>query len=282
MSLLNFLRFIIYSNLFIALAAFFYSIYSGGLPLFLPETTDLKIPLFNFFSTLFFYNYQRLIKFDKIGPVIPTDYNNWIKSHHKTILIITIISGLASFIFFISLPLIHWLFYLLPGLISFLYVLPKGFRNELRNVPHLKVYLICMVWSITVGFIPAFEQNNSPEASLLQGIQTFFFFMAITIPFDIRDMKIDRPELKTIPIYLGIRKAKIIAFAFIALYLLSALWKFNNDQSYVVLLSEAFTAFFSAIAIYWASLNRHHLYYSGLMDGLIFIPFLLFRLFYVL
>ena len=43
--------------------------------------------------------------------------------------------------------------------------------------------------------------------------ERFLFIMAITIPFDIRDLKIDNQVgLKTIPSILGIKKSKMIAY----------------------------------------------------------------------
>ena len=63
----------------------------------------------------------------------------------------------------------------------------------LRSVPGLKLFVISFVWAFTTGFLPAIW-NGEPGTWWL--IERFFWTMALTIPFDVRDVKLMRKALR--------------------------------------------------------------------------------------
>jgi 4-hydroxybenzoate polyprenyltransferase len=61
---------------------------------------------------------------------------------------------------------------------------------------------------ITV-FLPLEYHNiRFSERVLFQSLEIFLFVIALTLPFEIRDLKYDELELKTIPQKLGVRNTK--------------------------------------------------------------------------
>ena len=82
----------------------------------------------------------------------------------------------------------------------------------------MKVFIIAFVW-ISIAAIPLFtdQLDAITKRELLPLIITqFFFFIAITIPFDVFDMKKD--EMKTIATRFGATKAIYLSLASACIY----------------------------------------------------------------
>ena len=80
-----------------------------------------------------------------------------------------------------------------------------------RDVPLLKIFIIAFSWTYLTIIIPVIVHNISFDSNLILNIIVrFLFVLAITIPFDIRDLKFDK--VITLPKYLGVKKSKILAY----------------------------------------------------------------------
>jgi hypothetical protein len=77
---------------------------------------------------------------------------------------------------------------------------------RMREVPGLKIFFIALVWTIVTEGFPNLLAHK--EWVILPFLERFLFVLAITIPFDIRDLKLDGEEIHTIPQFLGIKRAK--------------------------------------------------------------------------
>lgn len=147
----------------------------------------------------------------------------WFKEHKKWLWFTTIVSAFAVVYFSLSLS-IESLVLLTPlGVIALVYPLPtfslKGRILRLREVPGIKIFLIALVWAlVTVGLLVQEHQLAWTTDVWLLFFHRFCFVFAITIPFDIRDLKYDQLQLKTIPGLFGEEKARYIALAVLALY----------------------------------------------------------------
>mgnify|MGYP001627154426 CR=1 FL=1 len=93
-------------------------------------------------------------------------------------------------------------------LITFWYVYPL-FGIILRQIKFLKGILVALVWTIIVVWIPFHHTNFSPSLPFVMGF--FFYVLALTIPFDIRDVYHDGPERFTIPQFIGISRSKVLS-----------------------------------------------------------------------
>ena len=202
------LDFFVVSNVYVSFGA--YSLTWLSMRFYQVETINLS--LYVFFSTLFAYNFTRLVR---VHPMLLEGHS----SRHKSIFklrrllwVICVLSGLTSFYFFreIYAPILSLLVVMV--LISLAYALPVynkgGEWIRLRDIPGVKIFLISIVWSIVTEGFPALISGNSIQ--LLPVLERFLFIFALTIPFDIRDLRFDNHELLTIPQYFGIRTARTI------------------------------------------------------------------------
>ena len=74
------------------------------------------------------------------------------------------------------------------------------------------------------------ENNLSLNNNMiLHLICRFLFVFLITIPFDIRDIKYDNNNLKTIPLSLGIQKSKLLSIFTLLLICLISIVQFHYD-----------------------------------------------------
>jgi len=193
---------------------------------------------FLFFSTLFLYPLHRLIG---IYLTIPVEYTPAQRQVDKKPLMarISVILGFIGLLFCVpKLSLQIWQLIIPLSLISIAYSLPliptgNGWKR-LRDIPGIKIYAISVVVTLTTSTIPLIliESISSYDIWLL-GIQRFFFILAITIPFDIRDAHLDKKwNLKTIPLLLNNEKAIRLSVSLLTLPTLIAFTQFYTSAVY--------------------------------------------------
>jgi 4-hydroxybenzoate polyprenyltransferase len=101
------------------------------------------------------------------------------------------------------------------SLLSLLYAV------KLRDIPYLKIYLIAASWCFSTILLTVLENKLIVDLEIiLSMIGRFFFIVAITIPFDIRDVNFDKKRLKTLPILFGVERSKKIALIMLLLFLI--------------------------------------------------------------
>lgn len=176
------------------------------------------------FATAAGYSYMRLIQGVQGARLQTSKARQWYNQHPVVSIALTFIYAFGSSLFFlIAVPAgIRW--YLLPAvLVAGLY--PIAFPNpmhsfsSLRNLPGLKLLIISACWVYITFIIPLLMQGIALGGEqIAEGFFRLLFVAAITIPFDVRDMPFDRPELKTLPQQIGARRAIIWACFGIGLY----------------------------------------------------------------
>lgn len=263
---------ILYSSLWIAtcaaaLVTFTYDVTGSGLGL------DAYVG-FVFCGTLVIYAVHRLSGIERVKAYEYLGRFAVIREYRRHIVIYGVIgtAGAMYFQFHLPMHLIWWL--ILPGVISFMYVVPLKKIKRWRDYPLVKIFLISAVWSALTGLIPFVHTGR---AEVLSGTLLFFerafFIFAITIPFDIRDMYVDDTSgLKTLPQVIGIRRAKLLALiiltisAFLTFILISL---HVYDQR--LILPYAICLLITAFLIRNAQTEMDDYYYSGLLDGTMFL-----------
>ena len=87
-------------------------------------------------------------------------------------------------------------------------------KKSLREIAFIKIYAIAIVWSLIVIGIPFIETNGInffDKTFALAFAQSILFIVAITLPFDVRDLPFDKQtNLKTIPYVIGIENTIIV------------------------------------------------------------------------
>lgn len=272
------LDFFVVSNVYVSLGA--YSLTWLSMRFYQVENIDLS--LYVFFSTLFAYNFMRLVR---VHPMLLEGHSNRHKSIFKlrTLLwVICVLSGLISFYFFREIyePILPLLVVMV--LISLAYALPvynKGGKwIRLRDIPGVKIFLISIVWSIVTEGFPALVSGNSIK--LLPVLERFLFIFALTIPFDIRDLRFDNHELLTIPQYFGIRIARSIGVVALLLaeLILAYRFFFRDDFNLWGATAIYLTYELSAFLIYKSHPHLQERYVTMGVEGMSILIGLLFYL----
>ena len=261
------LDFLVASNVYVSLGVVSLTLLS----LDIRQIEHPNLLLFVFFTTLFVYNFIRLVN---VHSVISSE-----SLRHQTIYrfriffwFVCIISALLGFYFFVTIS--EYIFFPIVGLgfVSIFYGLPI-YKNEsqlfrLRDLPGIKIFLIAFVWAFVTEGLPALL--NGEPLYYLALFERFLFIFAITIPFDIRDVNYDASHLATIPQYFGINTAKWMALLAILSSELILFYRFffNNDLNLIGAIAIYITYEFSFLLIYRCHLYSKERYFTVGVEGM--------------
>lgn len=220
--------------------------------------------LFAFFSTLVAYNGQRLLK-AKEGKNTP--WLSWVKTHTNVLFTLTLISALAAGLCLIQIIEFKYdalLLLIFASASSILYVIRIGNKNA-REVPYLKIHLIAFTWVFVLVLFPILNANSEAH-TLWMFVAHYFYVVAVTIPFDIRDLKYDDPSHKTIPQVLGVFFAKINGIILLILFFGIMIW-----QEPTLISNWVFHLAVGIQMVFVGFMNekRSDFYCAGLIDGAI-------------
>jgi len=198
-----------------------------------------------------------------------------IERFRKHIIVYAIAGGLVSAGLFLAFDR-QMQFYLLgAGVISVLYTLPIfGKKMRLRDFSYIKIFLIACVWAYVTETIPLLR--NDVERNLIGYlfVERVCFFLAITIPFDIRDLEVDKVNhVKTIPTLLGASNATYLSLGLICIAGLIE-WFVIQDQ-HIGSTSAIMAYVVTAVIIWMVRTKKNDYYFSGLLDGTIMLPYLM-------
>ena len=263
--MLSILRHIVYLNVVVSLST---ALLSAGFAHMIGLREDASFyGVFAFFSTLAVYNGQRLFKIVDAQ----TNWMVWVKSNKKMIQSMTAISALISIL--VVLPLISLyrdftIFYLfsLVAFVAVFYVIKIRSIN-LREIPWIKIHLIALTWVIVLIVFPALRfEIVFPKTFILLCAAHYSYVLAVTIPFDIRDLKYDKPTQRTIPQVFGILGSKIISISLLLIF--SAIMIFLVEP---LSMSPVFYLAVVVQMVFVAFMNpdRSDLYCAGGIDGAI-------------
>lgn len=276
------LNFLLFGNVFVAICAVAQAFVSFN---FLSLKPDLWVCGFLFFSTLGYYNFCLHVNQPNTKLHLGHNRNNWFFAHRKLNLIITIIAGFAIFPFFFMLNFGPKILVVFLGILAATYNFPLHWLNSkffnLRNLKGLKLFLIAFVWVLSVVLLPVLQAGTFiPQSEIIILItKQFLLFVAITIPFDVRDYTDDKASnLKTLPIILGVKKA--YKFAIILLLVNLALgFGFKSlifdDKFFASVIPPVLAIFL----ITKASLRKNKYYYFFYLDGILIVQYLCFLVF---
>ena len=272
--------FIINTNLFISVAAVFLTIETQ---LQLGMKPQLHPYLFIiFFATIFEYNVHRLITIITNPDTLKNDKHSWVSQNTKAFYFLVVFS-VIGFIISAALAKKIVLITLLPiGIITLFYSLPifksKRILFRLREIPTLKIFLISMVWSASTILLPIIQSDDSFNTwhVITMLIERFIFVFAITIPFDIRDMKADEEAgLQTIPLIIGEKKSLILANVYILLFLILCVFHYYNTSLTFTLPAFIISALTTFLFINNKKLKETMYYHYFILDGTMLLQGLL-------
>lgn len=234
-------------------------------------------PAFVAFSIIVSYNFIRFyeIKIDKISWL-----KKWFIEYEKRILLLSIFSiGVLVYLLFFSTINLKSLVVLFPfAFMTLFYVVPLfkigKYEVSFRNFPGIKIFSIAIAWAGISVLFPLYEQGFSYNSEVyIEFVQRILLLIAITIPFDIRDIDSDSENLKTLPILLGIKNSKWLGSSLLFLFLL--LGFFNNEMDLVTISIVIITSFF----LWFSSAEKSRYYTSFWVEAIPMFWFVLILLF---
>lgn len=265
----------IYSSIHIGIcvaAMIFQTYYIIGIPLIIDNYI-----LFCFFSTLLTYTLHKIVgvyhvKTPNIGIRI-----HLFKTFHLLFkcYALLILPFFLFYLFSLESRLIKLL--LIPGIISLLYVFPMDKSGRrLRDYAYIKVFLIAVVWVIITVIIPMVMNVATLPFLILTSLEKLLFMVALTLPFDIRDIYIDKTSgVKTLAADLGVKKTYKLSFILVLAAILVIVASYILGYisfHYLVIIILAYAI--SLIIIHFSLNKTHDFYFAGLVDGMMILPFL--------
>jgi 4-hydroxybenzoate polyprenyltransferase len=271
------LNILFYSNFWIALAAYaqvqmMYLVYKQGLQWLRADALAV------FFGTWFIYSLLRLVKANDHLFLLSSPRVRALIQHQSSLACLTVITACFAFWFFIKIAMIAQCLLIGLTVLAIGYGIPLHLdQPAFRLLPYLKIFLVALVWaSVTVG-LPAIQAGQLLSfGTMLWFFERFCFVFAITIPFDLRDMRQDAiQKIQTLPNAFGMIKSIKIAhfalcistFLLIGLAVLPSLVGLTLQQSLVLVLVNLVTAVF----VKKAQRPQHEYFYVGVLDGLLIV-----------
>ncbi|MCB0762079.1 MAG: hypothetical protein KDC12_11200 [Flavobacteriales bacterium] len=238
------------------------------------------LPFLAFCSTIFIYNFQRIIKSQQRAQSSGSGRVRWMDRNSLFLWIWTIAGAMGLLACLPQLHAVDWLLLSFPGLISLLYIARifryRGKRLSGRQLPFIKIWLIGLSWAIMGTWFPLlhFEGAGSIGDPVVWYwfAEKLLFIVAITIPFDIRDLKFDAPSMNTFPQWLGVKRSKILAVGFLAVGGMLAIRQMMLGWYTPLQCGALWMIQLLAIFLVWRShSSRPESWYVGWIDGTILL-----------
>lgn len=271
------LDFYIFSNIHVALAGFC-----------ITKVTLLKFgysenltPLFVALSIIVSYNFIRLyeVKYKSLSWL-----KKWFFEHTLQLLVLVFIAclWLVYSVFFTNFNK-QSIYILFPFfLMTFFYVIPlfKVGKIEIsfRNFPAIKILSIAISWAGISVLFPLFEIGYSfTNTVYLEFFQRILFVIAITIPFDIRDLKTDSKALRTLPQLVGVSNAKFIGIGLLIVFIGMEFFKQGIFKSELIVTISI--TIIALLFLLFSSEKKSRYYTSFWVESIPIFWFVLFYLF---
>jgi len=233
------------------------------------------INFFVFGGTLFIYGLHRSGGISRLQTFLQEKRYGVIFRYRKHIKIYAILGLLlAGYNFFLLQRSTQFLLGI-PCLLALGYVLPfLRKKKRLRDINDIKIFLIAICWAGLTVVIPAWEMGFSWSPLLLiLAIERALFIFLLTLPFDIRDLKVDAyKEVKTLPFRLGIAKTRFLGLGVSLLLIGFSALAFSQGRitlpTFVIVGHSYLIAY---ICLHFSHSNSHDYYFTGLIDGLMLL-----------
>lgn len=218
---------------------------------------------FVFFATWSLYCAHRLVGMERVRRFRHEGRYRVIYTYRRHLLSYAIL-GLGGALWgYLQLPRAVQLWTVAPALISLGYVLPLPGGRRLRDFDFWKIFLVAGAFAWITVALPSFlhRPGAAPDGWLL--LERFCFIFAITLPFDIRDLRVDaHTRVRTLPALLGVRRTRWLALGllvFSTLVLGAGGWR----VPWGLIVANSVTA----LLILRSERERDDAFYTGFLDG---------------
>lgn len=226
-------------------------------------------------ATAALYSIHRIIGLKKTAFLITDQRFNIIRQYQSHIRVYAILWLILSGWLILPLLSLKFILWVLPGaLIGWAYVIPflPGGRR-LRDLGWGKILMIAWSWSWLTAVVPmGYFADASIQMMYIHGVERLLFILLLTIPFEIRDLKMDKSlGLRTMPERLGVRRTRRLAWVFVVLtIILSFLGSFHYlNPAYVM--AMALASFLTILLIVLSYKINHDYFFAGVVDGMMIL-----------
>jgi len=185
-------------------------------------TNDSVTNLFAFFGTIVGYNF---VKYDALARIQKVKMTLQLKG----IAFLSFVSFIFTGYYFFQLQRITQIIGFVFLATTLLYTLPFfPNRKNARNWAGIKIYIVALCWVGVTLFLPIIN-NELPFTSYvyLVALQRFILIFVLILIFEIIDLKLDDPHLKTVPQQIGVVKTKRVG---VMLMILFVILEFLSDD----------------------------------------------------
>jgi len=231
-------------------------------------------------ATMFVYLLIRIAATSRIKVYEKEERWNFFLKHIGIMRLLTIVTFAACVVLFFIIPQQIQLILLIPGCISLVYGIPlpiKGKWFRLRDVGVAKIFMIAFVWAFIGSMLPAVNSDMPLFAAptLILFAANFLFVFAITLPFDIKDLKIDAiHKVKTIPAILGTDDS--YSLAFLCLFVSGIIHVYlQRDLLYGVdyVIPLTISILVTGWSIFLTRKKQDNVVYFGILDGMLILQY---------
>jgi len=263
----------LYSSIHIALSATLFILQTYIL---FNISADYHYLIFIFSSTVFLYALHNILGVFTPQEDVIRDKLETLRKMKALLSAMIIVFGLISAYTFFQLSTNEIIAIIFFAFISVWYVIPL-FGKRLRDYPIIKIFLVALVWAAIATLIPLYKSEVELSTRIAIFIEKYFFIFALAIPFDIRDIEYDCSlKVPTLPNKFG--KNKAVLLAVIALLVSVSITMvliikdiYTDEQGGAVL----FGYFLTMLLVILSKNKKSDYYFTGLIDGLPIIIFLL-------
>ena len=234
-------------------------------------------------ATLALYNFSMILARPPHPEKSPFRRVRWVFRHERSLWGWTAAALVTAFVLGLQLHTPSFVLLGVMGVMGVAYNLPivrvpGGQRRAgLRQITGLKLFYIGLVWVMSSVLLPVAEAYHDDLVMVwphVWGLMAwvFLFVVAITIPFDIRDIYQDRYYgLKTIPVLFGERKALVLSSA---LLVAQMVWVWLSDYPLDVRLALVVASGICLSFILVPPVKKDEYYYFLFLDGMLMLQFL--------
>jgi hypothetical protein len=175
---------------------------------------NYSVALFAFFGTIAGYNF---VKFNSLART----KKNKISLKLKAISGLSFLALIIGIYYFLELQKLTKITAFVVLILTLLYTLPffPNKRNA-RNWAGFKIYIVSICWVGVTILLPII--NSDYKIDFQTGIlifQRLLLIFSLILIFEIKDLKNDDPNLKTVPQQIGVTKTKNLGFVLLILFI---------------------------------------------------------------
>lgn len=178
--------------------------------------------------------------------------------------ILLFVTGIASVLFFKPQASVWWLV-AVAGVLTLWYLFPF-FGKNFRSIPVIKVLVVGVIWSLMTVFLPVVRNQVPVDIFvILLGVQRLLLVVVWLLPFEIRDLKTDNSQLKTIPQLVGVFYTKWLGWMLLVFIFCIEIYLATDIQTFVI---AASIYLLSGILVAGSSAERSPYYAAFWVEGI--------------